>query len=374
MKNGIIVGNSRMKGKDLIICLLFLVIFISCKRDDSYYFNGDIIVIDKFHSEVTLEATDVVLEGAYEGQMMVYDSIMLFCSFNPVDYWMRAYNVKTGQEMVAFCPSGQGPDDYLYCTTYEQFVKEEGELKLWVNDYTKNSKLINITQTILSGNTVCDSVVPMKWIEHYRFPSPGMFFIENGNILAKHQCEPIFINEGYTLSNYKKYHKSLDEEIQDFIHYKETIGSEYIPGYSEMYFGSCDRIKPDLTKIAMPMQMVGQINIWNLKNNHLRGYRISGSTTLVDLEQNPEYYRYYYMSMSVCDQYILALYMNNSVNDGLDALLSSEVHVFDWEGTPLYKLHLKEKVHSIDWDGKNRILYAQDFNDNLYAYNVDFLK
>lgn len=365
----------KIKGSNFIICLYLLIVLGGCKRNDSYYFNGEIVMMSDFPSEITLEATDVLLDGAYEGQMMVYDSIILFCSMNPVDnYWMHAFNVNTGKEIAAFCPFGQGPEDFLYCTTYEQFVEEDGDLKLWINDYTKNSKLINITQTLLSGITICDSIVPMKWIDYYRFPSPNMFFIGDNHFIAKHQCEPLFENGEYTLSNYIKYCNSLDEEVHQFIHYKNIIGREYNPGYSEMYFNSCDRIKPDLTKIAMPMQMVGQINIWDLNTNQLKGYRVAESMTFVNLEENPEQYRLYYMSMSVNDQYIFALYLNNPIKDGQDALLSSEVHIIDWEGKPVYKLRFEEKIHSIDWDDKNQILYAQDFDDKLYAYKVDFLK
>ena len=355
----------------LLISFIFLTMLNSCEKNETYYFNGEIIYANEFKSEKNLKGTEVFFDEAYEGQMMVHDSIMLFLSKNPTDYWMHAYNLNTGKLLAKFCKKGEGPDDFLLCTTFEQFIENDGDVKLWVNDYIKSSRLINITQSIVKGDMVCDSVIPMKWIEHHRFPTVGMFFLDDGDFLAKHQCELSYLNdEEYIPRNYKRYHRNLDNEQEHYIHYKRPIESEKMEEYYMMYYASCDRIKPDLKKVAMSMQMLPQINIWDLDTNTLKGYRQKGGMSFFDLGSAPDKYRYYYMKMCVSNQFILAPYVDKPIREIPE---TSCVHVFDWDGNPLYKLHLTESIYGIALDDKKWILYAYDLNDHIYSYDVSFL-
>lgn len=356
----------------LLTILIILATICSCENNDSYYFNGEIINVGEFASEKHLKGTEVFLDGAYEGKMMVHDSIMLFLSLNPADYWMHTYNIKTGNPLAQFCHKGEGPDDFMLCVGFEQFVEEDGDLKLWVNDFIKSSRLVNITKSISTGRTVCDSIIPMKWIERHRFPPVGMFFLDNGDFMSKPQCELLFLNEGYVPRNYYKCHESLDNETDRYIHYKCPIEGENVEDFYMMYYASCDRIKPDLEKIAMSMQMIPQINIWDLKTNTLKGYRQKGGASFTDLEKSPDKYRYYYMKMCVSDKFILAPYVDKPMGKGLPE--TSCIHVFNWDGAPLYKLHLTENIYGIALDDKNGILYAYDLNDHIYSYDVSFLK
>ena len=52
---------------------------------------------------------------------------------------------------------------------------------------------------------------------------------------------------------------------------------------------------------------------------------------------------------------------------------SKTVHVFDWEGHPVYKIQLDKAASWITLNPQNDILYAQDKEDTIWAYDVSWL-
>lgn len=366
------------KSNNVFLIILFLEILCSCTNntDDSYYFNGNIVHIDRFQREIDLTSSKVYLEDIYDDRMIVCDSLLLFKSYKYADNWFYVFDIKNGKHILSICPKGEGPNDFLYCIESEQIISENGDTKIWVNDFVSNSRLINITQSLSCGKTVCDSVIPMPWHKYFEYPATALFFLKDKYILAKNQCEQIYEDHEYMPRSYRLYKESLENEIANYIIYKNPISNIENPNFPYMlYYASRDRIKPDETKVVMAMQMIGQINILDIKSGNIQGFRINGSLSFTDLGKHIDRYRNYYLNICVNNDFIFAPYIDAlSEQKGFDPFLSSCIHVFDWNGNAVYKMNLKEKIFSISLDQKNSILYAIDMNDNIYSYDISFLK
>lgn len=356
------------------VLLLLLGLVTSCSNEP--YFNGEIQIIENFENEIEMSSQSILWEDIYDDYMLVCDTLALFTSAKYPDNWIYVFNTKTGKHIGSLCPKGVGPNDFQYCITFGQFLKKDGGVKLWVNDYISKSCLVNITQSIKENRTICDSVIVMPWIKSFQFPTTAMFFLEDGRILAKNQCEKLFLKSNeYEPRSYKMYLNDLNTVEAEYNHYNKPIVGDYTTLTYATHYSSCDRIKPDQSKIAMAMNRVGQLNIWDLKTGEILGYRIKDSHDFSDLKSSPSLLRFYYLNMCVNEDYIFAPYIDKlSVDNGLDAYQSSCIHVYDWEGRALYKLNLREKVYCISLDDENDILYAKDMDNNLYSYNISFLK
>lgn len=366
-----------MKRNVFIQTLLVLLMFSSCKKDyDNYYFNGSVELIKAFPNEMKLTATLVPMEDDFHGQMMLCDSFLLFRSSKYPNNWISTYGLSSKKHLVSFCPKGEGPNDFIYCITSGQFSLEKGNTMLWVHDFISKSCMINVTKSILAGYTVCDSIIPTSYIKKYSYPPTNVFFLSNNHFLVKNRSERTLMIDGYLLPSYKMYKNDLSTEVDVFTIYKEAIKGEATQNnYVEQYM-SYDCLKPDQTKIAMAMWRIGQLNILDLQSKELIGYRMQESMSFKDLEDSDFSYRNYYQSLCVNDSYILALYADKLISSWKEEspLLANVIHVFDWNGNPLYKLNLDKNITSMVLDEKNCILYAQGAYDKLYSYDMSFLK
>lgn len=72
-------------------------------------------------------------------------------------------------------------------------------------------------------------------------------------------------------------------------------------------------------------------------------------------------------------RYIFALYIDQAEMGGKYPFKSKTVHVFDWEGRPVYKIQLDKEISWITLDPQNNRLYAQGEDDSIWAYDVSWL-
>lgn len=158
---------------------------------------------------------------------------------------------------------------------------------MWVRDYNKQSiHLINITQSIALQKTVCDSVISFEWSKYFQYPLLSVFFLEEGKILGINQCENIYnVSQGYTPRDLFLFKESFDNRIKEYHLYKRPVicedrrvELEHFEFYNSVY-----RIKPDNTKLAIAMKMLGQISIVDVNAGTQKNYRMKGSLTFPEI-------------------------------------------------------------------------------------------
>lgn len=356
------------------IIVLATTLLRSCDEEMDSYFKGEIITIQKFNKEVIFKGTKVALEDIYEGRPLVCDSFLIFNNFKCPDYYFYAFNIKSGEHIASFCPKGEGPDGFLSSDESVQLIKENDESKIWVRDYNKQKiHLINITRSIAQQKTVIDSVIPFEWPKHWQYPLLSVFFLDGGEILGINQCEDSHsTDKGYTPRDLFLCKGSFDNRIKEYYLYKRPVICQDTRVILEPFefYNSVYRIKPDNTKLAIAMKMLGQISIVDIKTGEQKNYRMKESLTFPDIEKDIYKCRRYYGTMAVSNQYIFALYMDVAMKDTSLPYGSHTIHVFTWSGKPICKIHVNELIKEMALDISNDILYAIDSEDNLYSYDV----
>jgi hypothetical protein len=63
--------------------------------------------------------------------------------------------------------------------------------------------------------------------------------------------------------------------------------------------------------------------------------------------------------------------MNQDYNEAYDIEKEMEIHVFDWQGTPVYKYIIPQYIRSMIIDENNGYIYAFSLNEEkVYVYKI----
>lgn len=360
---------------------LALSLFVSCcvtdtHQDKDTYFNGDITIIKAFDKDTLLCPIKIELEDIYTGSVLAYDSLLFFISSKYSDYWIYVFDLSSKKHIASLCPKGEGPDDFFDCKNSEQFVEEKGELKLWIRDNNKTARLVNITKSIKGGITVCDSIVPMDWNKSFVYPATSLFFLKDGYILGQNQCEEQYSKgKEYIPRKFYLYKDSLENKVEEYKLFNRPVilQDDKYDVLSGIFYANHSCISPDQSKVVIAMQRVAQISILDTKSGKQAGYRMNHTLDYGDIEKNYESSHLYYMSMAVNDKHIFAPYIDRVALGENNPWETNVLHVFDWDGTPVYKIQLSKKISFITLDPKYNILYAQGEDDSIWAYDVSWL-
>ena len=355
---------------------IFCFLLLGCKRELPY-FNGEISYIDKFEKEINLIGKNINLDGIFTGYMSAYDSLLFFSSYKYQDYFMHVFALDRGKEIGALCQHGEGPSDFIGFTHTEQYVYDNGKLKLWVGDDFKQYCLLDVTTSLENKSTSIDSVIPFYWRNKWQHPLSVAFVMNNGGVLSRYQCQKLYYKDkDYLVTSYHLYYQNMDEEIKEYTLYNKPIivkNDRKFDAPFELFLSSIDRLKPDQTKVVMGMQMIAQINILDVKTGQLRGFRIKDTFDFDYLTEDSQNYRMYYTDICADDYFIYALYANTLINGGENfPFLTNIIHVYDWNGIPICKVTLDKKVYQITVDPINNKIYGENNEEEVFQYDFSF--
>jgi hypothetical protein len=232
------------------ILLFLLLAFMSCqKKEDSYFFHGEIVIVDDIEKIDSLTGEWIELRGIYYGQMNVIDSLMIFTSTKQ-EKFISIFSVNTGNLVGTFCSKGGGPGEYISIADDGQLETSEGaDIRLLLNAFNNNQLLwFNVSSSVARHQTCVDTTIPFGFIySDGQVPFSSSFLLEEG-IMAKRQetldppCKP---------TEYILYSVKDKEKLRTYPLYKDVITAKRRYLNTEYYLISNDRIKPDRTKIAM---------------------------------------------------------------------------------------------------------------------------
>ncbi len=356
--------------KRFLLLFLTIIFLMSCNKLSEDYFNAEIFTTDISNIRCdTLIGEIITLKDIYAGYMTVYDSMMLFVSHSFPDYYLYIYNLNNNELIGKYAHKGQGPDDYIDFTHAEQFIINNKDIKLWVrNGYGAENILINITNTINTSKFIIDSTLYLNWKKNSFVPFGYVFMAHQDKALTRIQAERIednsFIPDRYEVYNMRQ------EFIQKIEIFNKPILKKQNDFPVENYFVSRDRIKPDGTKIVMAMEMLAQLNIYDINNDKLKGFRIKGTPDFDYLLRDTKNYRIFFRDVCVDNEYIYALYSNTIIEENGKnyPFETNSILVYDWDGEITRIIILDKKTHEITIDPISKYLYILTFDDLIYKY------
>lgn len=356
-----------------LILLFVAILLIGCSKVPENYFNAEIIPADI--SEIrcdTLVGKEILLKEIYAGYMTVFDSLMLFVSHSFPDYCLYIFSLNDNELKGKYAHKGQGPDDYIDFTHVEQFIVDDDDnIRLWIRDgYGTDNQLLNLTKSIHSQELIVDSTVYLDWKKNSFTPYGYVFMANDGIILTRIQAERKKDNH-YIPDRYEVYNTE-QEFLKKINIFNRPIVKKKNDFPIENYFTSRDRIKPDGSKIVMAMEMLAQINIYDIKNDKLKGFRIKETPDFEYLTRDTENYRIFFRDICVDNEYIYALYSNVRLEeDGKNyPFEGNRVLVYNWDGEIIKNIVLDHLTYEITIDPISKSLYILTTNDIIFKYQI----
>lgn len=357
---------------------------MSCqhRKVEDTYFNGEIKTVE-FTNRQDIKGTLIELNDAYKGDIMAYDTILIVGS-GESGYAFNIFSIRSGDKIGKICQIGQGPDDFVQVSiSNRQLFKRGNNLYLWVGNYTNGYNLVNITASLKDSSTVIDQkITQMMWAKKWSAPFGYSFILDNNYILARTQAEEkyIKIEEGYDPIAYHLYKGDIEKCERNYVIYKKAL----IPKTTDDYMWvknsllSYDGLHPNHQKIAMGMNCVGQLNIFNIASGKVKGYRLKDAKGFDFLTKNPEEScTIYYNGVYTDEKYIYASYCGETVHEIIDKWDGLEypniIHVYDWEGKAVIALYTDKRFSTTSFDPVHKKLYTQDRDNNIYCYDMNFL-
>lgn len=359
--------------KKSILLIVSILLLVNCKKTDNY-FCGHVLQTDISNNPIdSLVGREVVLNDVCAGFMSVYDSLLLFSSSSFPEFSLYIYNLKNNELIGKYLRKGQGPEEYADPTHTEQFVCDKNGLSVWIRDgYSDKIQLLNLSNSLRNQNLLIDTVLTLDWRNHTFVPFGYVFVLNNSGFLVRIQAERNA--NGYIPDKYEIYNtqQKLAKEIEV---YKNPIFKDKHDFPVENYFISRDRLKPDGSKLVMVMEMMGQMNIYDIRNNSLKGFRIINTPDFDYLTKSVENYKIFFTDVCVDDKFIYALYSNVILEEeGRNYPFNTNtVLVYNWDGEFVRKIVIDKLTREISIDPVNHNMFVLTNEDLIYKYDVSYL-
>jgi WD40 repeat protein len=342
------------------LTLLALLILFSCKEKFSC-FNGEIVFVDAPSFCDTLKGEQVMLDGIYTGTVEVYDSLMFFIISNYPDYWTLVFNIKTGEHINTILRKGNGPGDFLGSIFFGQFINAPN-LCVWIHDWGRDRcVLVDLTnssqkKTVKLFDLKNERMNQMTWV----------YFLNDSLLLTYNQGEKLFDSDTeFSPPVYSVFNCNTKKELHRYEIYNGFSYSEHT-NPTDCLAGNFT-MKPDRTKLVIAMQNLHQVNILDLKNGKVKGYRLKGSPDFDILKKGGSKLKSYYTWIYADDELIYAVFQKRK---------NIVIDVFDWDGNLKQGLFLGKTTQSITLDPINKYLYALvngEEDEEVYRYDVSYL-
>ena len=115
--------------------------------------------------------------------------------------------------------------------------------------------------------------------------------------------------------------------------------------------------------LVSAMRFMDQINFFDLNTKQRQAFKIKSQNTIGNDDERHQYY----CNIKANENYVYALYMNQSAEESYDVEKPMEIHVFDWDGNFIEKILVDEYIIRIAV-GKDGTIYGKDLNGNIYKY------
>ncbi|MDR1056246.1 MAG: hypothetical protein LBL90_10625 [Prevotellaceae bacterium] len=336
------------------IKLAFLIIAVaisSCSNEKKSFFIGNVKVIN-FEKQHAISGEHLNVDSIGINSVTVLGGFLIMAIYGD-PYLTQIYDLKTLDLIGKFLLKGQGPNDFGYI----DIIKKEYPY-FWVQDRAyENIQAINVENLI--GNTQAT----VKKIRYDNIVEPfNAFYVNDTCLLIK----SFDVSKGLYYFYYNPENGALSHEITMY-NYPITgdiLQAKMIP--------LADCMKPDGSKIVSISGVLDQIDILDMHYpeksisvttaNYRYSYEYIKNTH--NDEMKTSYFSYPYCS----DKLVFALYENNDIKNSNNI----ELHIIDWEGNPVYKLFLDQKIEAFSVDFDNGFMYGiSKVEEKLYRYDIN---
>ena len=270
-------------------------------------------------------------------------------------YHFKAYSTDTFEYLGSFIRKGRGPGEML--SPYVMRTNPDEKYLTLRDNSVSQVFVVDVEKSVKSQETsvLFNSDLPSGTFDCFILPDSMQFRsqIENKEIIFR-----IIDKDG--------------NEAETFSPYKGIDGERYMTYFSDILVSNWKN-----GKVAEAMIFFPQINIFDTENGTLKSVAVDKyyrKWKLVMSKMIGPDSRQYYVGASSSQDYIFAAYKNVTLAELMKGGQGTSIHVFDWEGTFLYDIRVKEDIECMAFDSRTEYLYCIERSErNIVRYDLSEL-
>lgn len=350
-----------------LLSLIFLVMISGCSFAQSNKEFKSFPRIEQLrHSRV--EIRELISPSSIH---LINDTIILVDK--NLEHAIHFYNVSNWSSIGSYGKRGKGPAEVEKPKFHGQFTEENGETYLWFSDI-RSFKLFKVSLTKMINDIDSEPEIS------YRIPPE--LALSYKEIYAVSDTEFVGTVAGEQLGG-RFFHIDMKKKTADWMPNfpKQNLKvPEHKIGY---LYSSAAAFNRKTNQIASGMYLFDRIDIVNVLEEKVLTIFQEGNSEIkeVDLRDDSRLFplktEFYYTRAYSTENYIYLLYANNTEQQIAESRKSpTELHVFDWDGNPIYKGQLDmHSLGSFFVDEKTRKLYAinyqpEDDDDMIVSFTL----
>ena len=337
-----------------------LLLFASCSENRNI-FNANEVVFDSFEKEFSLHAQNVNFDSTLQAPINVFyfDDYLLY-KHNRGPYFFSIFSLKSNRLVGRFLQHGRGPNEFADLSFFDEYSIQNQERWLYLSAINERRVLkFNLTDYLKSGATNIELLNQHEDLQMNTHVINDSTFLAYMYTNSDNDFRIFYLKYSSTSDTRKEINLTVNK-ITDYEEFNKLWAAEYI--------------RQDKKKMAMAMLHMNRIHIFDLeepKNNITLTPKGQGYISLKELaHQDPLQTAIYYNGVKTTQDHIFALFQNRLISDQPEQLKTVEMHVFNWDGFPQYKLHIDEYLSGFCIDQSRKIMYAFDYEENIYIYDL----
>ncbi len=309
------------------ILLIFTVItIVSCKEKETSL---------KFNKEKKLIGKEIFKKEVNVFRLFYLEDYILSRNNNSSNFMFSVYNNK--KELIKhICKKGEGPDEFSDLTEFAGYDIENNEIKIHLFDIRKSIlSTLNLSKSIAENSQVIENRYSISSKSNFdqflRYVKPNLLV---GGV----------INLDVNMSRVRLYNVKSKEIVNNYplVPFIENNKKEDLTFRQYTYntlYTSILNVKPDKKRLVSAMLHFDRFDILDLEGKLIKVVEYNSG---VNKKRNNPYSknnesRVFYSDVSTINRYIYLLYINQADLDYPNKSISTEVHVYDWNGNPIKK-------------------------------------
>ncbi len=330
--------------RTVFICLIALF-FIGCTKKSSFRnIENRIVELPPINNTgLKLEKLDIQAMGLVYGHCV--DSLFLLKTLEYKNSY-RVFNVETCEDYGTIFHTGEGPNEFINLTTQGQYYTTPDSIMLRVCDNGKKKiRLINLTQTLATGETAISKEYPLKTTLFNFYAINDSSFVGNS-----------FDGLKWFMANYQ-----ASGNMTPIFDLLETKDISFASGNATA--------KKDLSKFAFAPFFFNQILFYSPDGTNRFSVSLGEPVSFEELQKKAYGERLHYFSNITSSEDHVWVLFNDPENPEPGS--NSKIIVMDWDGNPLYLFDTGKKLNTIFNDSGQNAMYAIDNEENIYRLHIE---
>lgn len=325
---------------------------MACK--ERAIFTKEPIQISHFPKTITLSTEKVNIEIIGVNNLYIIDSVLLGFKAKGNDGFFTCYSLPNFKFLGNYISAGRGADEFLTLTYNKQFAVDSSNMKIWISSHlSREVSEINLTSSIKEQKVIfekrffLDSITDSYW------------FNINDTLFATY---PSTDNLYYTVYNLKEQKLVIQKNI-----FAKNLK------FDASIYNLIGTISPDKTKMALAMLNMNHIIIHSINGDEIIPLTIYYTPNTPNEISQQDFIdrKIFYSDIRTVDKFIFALYINRTTKEIRETNKSVEIHVFNWNGEPIYKIIIPNYIRFFDVDLHNGYIYGLNpYDEKIFRYNI----